>query len=103
MRYNTSTPASTCGLGVIYDFNQAYADFPTTRPLVHEGGTPYFVAGFIDNKACEEMYEWLCKEAELVYQTPVTENKNSGRMFFSCMFKSLTNRYGFKAVDAEFQ
>lgn len=98
MRYTSTTPPSTCGLGVVYNFNDSWAGLSTKNPLVHEGGTPYFVAGFIDTKSCKEMYEWLCKEAELVYQTPVTKNKNSGQMFFSCMFKSLTNKYGFNEM-----
>lgn len=99
MIYDSTTAPGTCGLGIIYNFNGNYGNLSTKKPLIHDGGTPYFVAGFVNNNACRQMYEWLCKEAELVYQTPVTQNKNSGRMFFSCMFKSLTARHGFDIID----
>lgn len=99
MRYSTGIPHHTCSLGVLFNFRGDDDCGARDNTLVHSGGTPYFIAGFINTDKCREAYEWLCNKAELVYQTPVYKNKNSNRLVFSCLFKSLDDRYGFDAVD----
>lgn len=85
----TTTVASTCGLGLFYNFtgsnNGNYTHL--IRDTNFPGGIGYAVAGFIDTQACQRAYLDLAEKYEIVFQSPVKRNSNSGHDFFFCVYK----------------
>jgi hypothetical protein len=88
MKCSISEVEYSCGLGVVGAFNKEYTYWKISdvKNQFSKHGTGFFVAGFIDNSRCKEAYEYLCKETNLVYQSPVRLNKNSNNKFFFCIF-----------------
>lgn len=80
------TASGTCGVGVIYDFNDlAKTDKWYRHPFEEhrlEGGTGYEIAGFINTEICKKAYKYLTKKAQVVFQSPVRINTNSDNEFF---------------------
>lgn len=88
MRGEMCGVTATCGLGLYYDF--LYQEDPENQKLNFKrnswAGADFNVVGFIDAPTCKKVYEKLCKHQTLVYQSPVRCNRNSGNMFFFCIF-----------------
>lgn len=83
MRAADTTVDGTCGVGVLYDYNKGWGP---EIGYSSESGCGWYVAGFIDNDTCKAAYEEMCEKYTLVYQSPIRRNKNSGNMFFFCIF-----------------
>lgn len=96
MFYEKDYVSWTCGLGVIGNYCEkepfyAEGDMAVIRKKKfeeHSGGTPFFVAGFINEEECKEMYELLEHHAVIAFQSPVMKNKNSGNKFFFCVMST---------------
>ena len=96
----------SCGIGNIYDYTfKKYGavdrksldtinqDSSYYDPFDRHGGAGWQLASFAkdyydkDNtQVSKEAYEILCKTRRLIFQSPVRKNKNSGNMFFFCVF-----------------
>lgn len=92
MRFNIETLPANCGVGVLYSFGtMSSPDWPTTeaKEIIQEegGGIGYNIAGFINNKSCHDAYQWIKENYEIVFQSPVKINDNSGNRFFFIVFK----------------
>jgi hypothetical protein len=78
-----------CGVGVIFNFgahkDSLYSTFGT--PTDHYGGIGYNIAGFVNTKICKKVYEDIQQHAEIVFQSPVKTNANTGRHFFFIVYK----------------
>lgn len=88
------TVAGNCGVGYISALEFGTADSWLATPLgqVRGGGCRWLLSGFINEPECEEAYSQLCKKHQLVFQSPVRRNSNSGRMFFFCIFDTTPRR-----------
>lgn len=101
MNFHQDTLTNTCGVGVLYEFNNMWGVDPTQ---VDEAGCGWYVAGFINTPNCLEAYNELCEKLTLVYQSPVRLNVNSKRDFFFCIFDAGQPdepRYDYEADDEE--
>lgn len=91
MKCDTDIVPGTCGLGVLYefDFYNEYGEWDSPYEIIDAplGGIDYAVAGFVDNLTCKEAYEEINEHYDIVYQSPVKRNCNSGNMFFFIVFK----------------
>lgn len=78
-----------CGIGVVNNLSIGNT-YSWQRPLAETvgrlTGTGYFIAGFVDNKDCHEAYAALLQLANIVFQSEVRINTNSGNEFFFCVF-----------------
>ena len=83
MDFQQDTLPNTCGVGVLYEFNNMWGFDPTQ---INEAGCGWYVAGFINTPNCLEAYNELCEKLTLVYQSPVRLNVHSNRDFFFCIF-----------------
>jgi len=79
--YGTTIPGS-CGFGVIY--NHGYVRGATSRL---PGGTGICVAAFVNEARCKRVYDWIVENCEILYQSPVVRNQNSGNNNFLVVFK----------------
>lgn len=79
---------STCGVGLIYNYDPNWDGVNPVNSIRNdpEAGCGWYVAGFVNTPKCREMYEKLSKEFPIVYQSPVRINANSGSPFFFCIF-----------------
>jgi hypothetical protein len=80
---STLLPGS-CGFGIIYNHgvvsnHYVVSDIP--------GGTGICVAAFVDEHRCKRVYDWITENCEILYQSPVVRNQNSGRPNFLVVFK----------------
>jgi hypothetical protein len=79
-----------CGVNEIGSFRLngksdfGYVPIPST---LEKSGTGLMVAAFINNADNKAAYEKLMREHELVYQSPVKRNSNSGNRMFLCVFQ----------------
>ena len=76
-----SNVVGTCGLGVLYGFKAG-----TTHEAFMVSGTGFCVAGFTSHIKCENTYNKIKEKYEIVYQSPVRRNRNSGNDFFFIIF-----------------
>jgi Na+/H+ antiporter NhaA len=79
----------TCGVSVVYSFTngqQWYFDELKGQGLL--GGIGYSVAGFVNTLVCKEAYQQIKRHYQIVFQSPVKRNANSGRKFFFIVFKA---------------
>lgn len=74
-----------CGVGSFRGFNGGEGGAPIDS-LNHCGGAAFVSTGFINNNQCLEAYGILCKRFDVIYQSPIRHNKNSGNMFFFTVF-----------------
>lgn len=96
MYYEKDICSWTCGLGVIGNFQEKHGYSIWDAPSILNkngfegggGGTPFFVAGFIEEPECEKAYELLERHAVLAFQSPIMTNKNTGNKFFFCVFST---------------
>lgn len=72
----------TCGLGVLFSFGHGYTNLKTLCGQASTLGTGFAVAGFINTSPCKRVYEYLTDNYELIYQSPVRRNRNSGNDSF---------------------
>lgn len=92
--YIGQTPG-TCGLGVIHGFNSNFADIEIYgRPIstIVPQGAGFSVAGFIKTKKCKLAYTELAKKFEMVYQSPVRKNRNTGHRFFFVIYDTTKSK-----------
>lgn len=78
-----------CGLGVLYNHSLAKGGFYYSRAKTaakQVGGTGFVVTGFVDSDACQAVYDELKDNYEIIYQSPVRRNRNSGNDFFFCVY-----------------
>ena len=77
----------TCGVGLYYLFNDPpsyYYSVP--RDALVRGGIGYAIAGFVDTPNCKVVYDKIKKDHKIVFQSPVKNNRNSGREFFFIVY-----------------
>lgn len=79
------TLPGTCGLSCFYEFGSS--DYGNPISSLSLGGIGYSVAGFVNNRACKTAYEEIKEHYEIVFQSPVKRNRNSGNQFFFIVFK----------------
>lgn len=90
MRVCKSNVAGTCGLAVWHSFENDWYNWDYIHALQSApmGGIGFTVAGFVQTKRCKRVFEWIKENKEIVYQSPVKKNRNSGRQFFFIVFKN---------------
>jgi len=83
--YNCSTGVlpGSCGYGIVYNHGHNRGARDTRLP----GGTGICVAAFVNEMRCKEVYDWILANCEILYQSPVEMNRNSGRPNFLVVFK----------------
>lgn len=76
-----------CGVGCISGFNNPnnYMHNLTERNLV-ANGIGYSITGFVQSDRCERVYKHIADNYNIVFQSPVKHNNNSGRKFFFIIF-----------------
>lgn len=78
--------SGTCGVKVIYSLSKNYyTDYdayskPTESNLKRSAG--WVIIGFVKTQECKTAYDYYTNKYEVVYQSPVRTNRNSGRKFF---------------------
>lgn len=83
---------SCCGIQDIGDFSveKAYYEYDKdylSKILKNQiSGTGMYTASFIDTPECKEAYRKLKKRFDIIYQSPLKHNTNSGRKLFLCVF-----------------
>lgn len=91
MRCYTADLDGTCGLSVFFEFeDEDDADWDHYGDDIEEsklGGIGYSIAGFVDDLTCKKAYKTIKKHFDIVYQSPVKLNTNSGNQFFFIVFK----------------
>lgn len=88
MRAYVSTATATCGVGVVYGMGATYAtDLTKYKIEDFGGGIGYNIAGFVNTKVCRKTYNWIKDNYDIVFQSPVKRNRNSGHLFFFIVFK----------------
>jgi hypothetical protein len=75
--------AGSCGYTVIY----GHGDYIGNVGGQVGGGTGVGIAAFVDETPCKRVYDWLVENCEILYQSPVMRNSNSGRDNFLVVFK----------------
>ena len=75
--------AGSCGYTVIYGHG-LYSGIVGGRV---GGGTGVSIAAFVDESRCKRVYDWIVENCEILYQSPVMWNCNSGRDNFLVVFK----------------
>lgn len=106
MRASVQNLSGSCGLGVLYGFNedipgQYTYQQPVEQAKRYAGGTGFFVAAFVNSKVCKKTFEELVANNKVVMQAPVRRNENSGRGFFFCIFdRSNRKRLGYTPAEA---
>lgn len=81
---------NTCGVGCEYEFTRTASSDnwnPTGGLGTKFGGIGYNVAGFIHTAVCHDAYEEIKRKCDIVYQSPVKYNSNSGNQFFFIVYK----------------
>lgn len=87
MKCNTETVwQGCCGVGVFCDFDSEWG-IEDLETAPSRGGTEYSIAGFVNTQTCKKAYEILKGRFNIVFQSPVRRNLNSGRDFFFCVYK----------------
>ena len=89
LRAYTDTLSGTCGVGLVFDYeNHNALDAYTkrwTKPFEKshlEGGAGWSIAGFVNDSPSIGAYEFFKKNVQIVFQAPVRVNKNSSNEFF---------------------
>lgn len=62
----------------------------TKKQIESMRSTGFGITGFVDEPRCKAVYDWLTKNYEIVYQSPVRENRNTGHDFFFVVFDTRT-------------
>jgi len=83
---------STCGVGEISGYHNPsdhYSPDNLTPENIKDsgGGIGYNIAGFLNSNNCKAVYEEIKRDYDIVFQSPVKRNKNSGNDFFFIVFK----------------
>lgn len=94
------TIPGNCGIGFFsylsYFDGAHYFGNNYSRPLIKgqrfPGGCGWQISGFINTKECRQAYKDLSTFAEIVFQSPVRINRNSGRKFFFVVYNTYTHR-----------
>ena len=77
----------TCGVGLYYMFNNPpsyYHNGPSCA--LTQGGIGYAIAGFVNTTDCKAVYDKIKEDHKIVFQSPVKNNRNSGREFFFIVY-----------------
>lgn len=77
--------SGACGVSILYNFADAYYS-GSIEDRDFLGGAWWTSAGFINTKDCKNYYEEFKKHLQIVYQTPVRKNKNSGNAFIFVIY-----------------
>lgn len=62
----------------------------TKTRLANSRNTGFGITGFVNEPRCKAVYNWLIKNYEIVYQSPVRRNRNTGHDFFFVVFDTRT-------------
>ena len=73
----------SCGYTVIYRLGY----YRGSRLNSVGGGTGVSIAAFVNEDRCKRVYDWIVKNCEILYQSPVMLNRNSGNRNFLVVFK----------------
>ena len=73
----------SCGYTVIY----GHGHYPRNSIGPVGGGTGVGIAAFVDEPRCKRVYDWIVENCEILYQSPVMRNSNSGNHNFLVVFK----------------
>lgn len=92
MRFNCTTLPGSCGYGVLYAHGNTYIPYMTPdrgKHIIRQngGGTRYNMAAFVNEPRCKEVYNFIKEHYDIVYQSPVVRNHNSGLQNFMVVFK----------------
>lgn len=71
-----------CGVHNWFGFEQSY--YSTFNPQL--GGAKLAVACFINTPRCRDAYKELAEKFQIVYQSSVRRNTNSGNRFFMVVY-----------------
>lgn len=83
MFYDVTAINGMCGVNVHRNFshyNYTYDELPEL------GGADLACAAFIPSETCRQAYEELAKKFNIVYQSSVRKNRNSGNKFFFVVY-----------------
>lgn len=87
---NATSVTWSCGLGVVgsFRFNRQniYGDELPAVAGLRGGGTGYHVAAFVNTPECAAEYKAITAAHELLFQSDVRRNRNSGRGFFFIIY-----------------
>lgn len=78
-----------CGVTVIGDFIN-FPKYETQKLEIKNNwvsGTGFFISSFINTAICKEAYQTIQNNFEIVYQSPVKNNYNSGNKFFFIVYR----------------
>lgn len=79
----------TCGVHLFHHFGSYYDNYTVaTLPL---GGANLACASFINTSECKQAYTALKNRFNIVYQSSVRINRNSGRPFFFVVYDGKRN------------
>jgi hypothetical protein len=80
-----------CGVDIFGDFAYRKDNEWISHTMKTPGrGVDFGIAAFIDNQVCRGAYEQLKEHYNIVYQSPVRVNANSGNLFFFCVYDTQT-------------
>lgn len=78
-----------CGVTVVGNFQRPAAYYTTKLSNLSSdySGTGYYISSFINNNVCQAAYEFIEKNFDIVFQSPVTVNKNTDNDFFFIVYR----------------
>lgn len=78
----------SCGFGILYNHGLTTNNQYDLSPQdLLPGGTGICTAAFVNEPRCKVVYDWITENCEILYQSPVLRNRNSGRGNFLVVFK----------------
>jgi len=89
MRCQWERLPGTCGVNLYHYFGRPYAEIAVSSvPL---GGADLACASFVNTPDCKQAYDALKVRFNVVYQSSVRINRNSGRPFFFVVYDGKRN------------
>lgn len=82
--FDSDEMATCCGIEEIGFFRMV--DPVDGVPSINQAGAGLYVAAFINTPACHAGYQELCVRKELLWQSELRTNSNTGRELFLAVF-----------------
>jgi hypothetical protein len=93
IRYSQTQLTGSCGVGLAYGYYTPWSGalYPTGSILdenksMYCGGTDYHMAAFVRETESKAVFEQFKKDYKIVFMSEKRRNRNSGRMFFFCVY-----------------